>query len=366
MSTSLTPPMGAGAPWLAPLAGYTDLAFRLLCKEYGAAVCCTEMVSAKGLVFGSPGTHSYLATLEADAPVVLQLFGPESKYMLPALDMCLARGFHWFDINAGCPVPKVVKTGCGAALVRTGDSRDRLVRMVRDMAAVLGPGRLGVKYRLGWTTGDDIAVELALRLEEAGAGWLTLHPRHATQGYGGQARWEAIRRVVQAVSIPVMASGDLFQPEDGQRCMTQTGAAGVMFARGALKNPGIFEAFRRLSGQGGNPGGELPHDSPAALAGCIRRHAALAQTHNGSPSQFFRMRGFIPRYVKRLPESGTLRRRLTLCRNWEELETIAAFIATLPAMEPGEGPYDGPGDGPYDGPGAGDEARLDVEYCEKE
>ena len=336
MTAPLSLPMGPGAPWLAPLAGYSDLAFRLLCREYGAAVCCTEMVSAKGLVYGSPGTREYLATLEAEVPVVLQLFGPESGFMLPALDMCLAKGFAWFDINAGCPVPKVVKTGCGAALVRDEDGRSRLLQMVRDMARQLGPGRLGVKYRLGWTTGDDVAVELACRLEEAGAGWITLHPRHATQGYGGQARWEAIGRVVQAVSIPVLASGDLFQPEDGVRCLEQTGAAGVMFARGALKNPGIFEGFRRLAGTSVLPDVPLPHDSPQALAACIRRHAGLAREHASSPAQFFRMRGFIPRYIKRLPEGGTLRKRLTLCKNWEELETIAAVIDALPAMEPVE------------------------------
>lgn len=331
--------MGPHAPWLAPLAGYTDLAFRLLCREYGAAVTCTEMISAKGLMFGTKGTRDYLATVAEDAPVVLQLFGPEARYMLPALEYCLERGFQWFDINAGCPVPKVTKTGCGAALIRDEEARSRLLDMVRAMRERLDaaglPGALGVKYRIGWSKGDDVAVELGKRLEDAGAGWITLHPRHATQGYSGQANWEAIARVAAAVSIPVMASGDLFTPEAGARCLQETGAAGVMFARGALKNPGIFAGFRRLHSERSAPHLSLPQESPQALAACIRRHAALAQTHNVSPAQFYRMRGFIPRYVKGLPEGGALRKRLTLCTNWEDLETIAAHIATLPAMELG-------------------------------
>jgi tRNA-dihydrouridine synthase B len=323
------PPFTPEAPWLAPLAGYSDLPFRLLCREQGAACACTEMISAKGLVYESPGTWPLLRTCDADAPLVVQLFGAEQEFMLEALRRLLDKGYAWFDINAGCSVPKVAKTGAGAGLLRTLESRDRLCAMLHAMTRLtspLGRGRVGVKLRLGWDKGQDVSVELGRRLQEAGAGWLTLHPRFARQGFSGAADWSALARLVRAVDIPVLASGDLLGAADGRACLRETGCHGLMFARGAMNDPRIFRRFL----EGGGEAGER-HFSLAAL---IRRHVALIQEH-GLPRQgLLKMRTFVPRYLRGVPGAAALRKRLTLCTDWGQLEDL---LHELEALEQGSG-----------------------------
>ncbi|MGE4298745.1 MAG: tRNA dihydrouridine synthase [Desulfovibrionaceae bacterium] len=325
-------PIRPDAPWLAPLAGYSDLPFRLLCRENGAAVCCTEMVSAKGMHYSNKGTSRLLDTEPADAPLVVQLFGSEARYLDEALTRCVELGFSWFDLNAGCPVPKVVKTGAGAALSKAPDQLHTLVRAMVDAAnraglpaipPAAGPGqgravgRVGAKIRLGWDMGEDRADELALAVQEAGAGWLTLHPRHARQGYAGTAQWAALARVKALLSIPVIASGDLILPEDGVRCVRETGVDGLMFARGALANPAICAEYLHLLA-----GGEPAEPSPERVVALIRRHVALFRSHGSEHLALLRMRTIVPRYVKRLPDAGTLRRAMALCRSFEESEAI--------------------------------------------
>ena len=190
-------------PWLAPLAGYTDLPFRLLCREYGASVCCTEMVSAKGLSYHSPGTRDLLLTLPEDQPLVVQLFGCEPDVMRQAMSPLLERGFRWFDLNMGCSVPKVVRTGCGAAMLKDVPNALAVARAMVDMA---GEGHVGFKIRLGWDASQEVWAELARGLQDVGAGWITLHPRYARQGFGGTARWSALRDLAGMLDIPVIAS----------------------------------------------------------------------------------------------------------------------------------------------------------------
>jgi tRNA-dihydrouridine synthase B len=318
-----SPPIAPDAPWLAPLAGFSDLPFRLLCREHGAAVAVTEMVSAKGLCHDSPGTDDLLATTPADAPLVVQLFGSEPQYIERAMTALLERGFRWFDLNAGCPVRKVVKTGAGAALHNTPDL---LVDIAGRMAALAGPGRCGVKLRRGWAAGQDNYLELGRRLADAGTAWLALHPRHARQGYGGEADWSCLAALVRAVDVPVLASGDLFTPEAGVRCLRETGAAGVMFARGALHGPSIFARHSALLA-----GRALPAPSPAELAALIRRHAALAREHLRERHALLQMRTIVPRYVRHMPGSRALRARLVHCRTWEELDgLVCAFLLDRP------------------------------------
>ena len=243
-------PITPDAPWLAPMAGYTDLAFRLLCREHGAAVACTEMVSAKGLVYRSPGTEPLLATCPEDAPLVLQLHGAEPDVVSRAMDVLLDRGFKWFDLNAGCPAPKVARAGCGAAMLKEPDN---LLRVARAMIAGAGQGRVGVKLRLGWSRDQTVYLQLAQALEQEGVGWLALHPRFGRDGFGGNADWSALVALKRAVSVPVIASGDLRTVEDALRCIRETGADGVMFARGALRDPAVFASYTALAQK---PGGE--------------------------------------------------------------------------------------------------------------
>ncbi len=325
MPDALSPPIGADSPWLAPLAGYSDLPFRLLCREHGAAVACTEMVSAKGLLYASPGTETLLRTTPEDAPLVVQLFGSEPEPLAEAVTLCRERGFTWFDLNAGCPVPKVVKTGAGAGLVRTPSDRARLGRIVAAMAEAAGPGRLGVKFRPGFNAADAAdpatALETMRRCEDAGAAWLTLHPRSAKQGYAGEADWSAIARMVGAAAVPVMASGDLFTADAARECLRRTGCAGVMFARGALRNPLIFRELRTGEGLAGR------REAAAAL---IERHVALALAHGGGRRELLRMRTFAPRYVRGLPDAGALRKRFIACECWDDVSAVAQSLHEPP------------------------------------
>lgn len=322
-SMSETLPISPDAPWLAPLAGYSDLSFRLLCREAGAAVCCTEMVSAKGLIYYSPGTRDLLATTPEDAPLVVQLFGCDPDIMVRAMEPLLEQGFRWFDLNMGCSVPKVVKTGCGAAMLR---DVPQALAVARAMLRTAGAGRVGFKFRLGWDVGQEVWADLGRALADLGAGWVTLHPRYARQGFSGEARWSTLGELVRAVSVPVIASGDLFTAADGVRCLRETGVASVMYARGALNDPGVFHAHReRVAGR------PDPGYTPQRLRALITRHAELARQYAPGRSALLKMRTFVPRYVRHLPGARALRQHLASCFEWEMLdELLATFFADVP------------------------------------
>lgn len=328
-SSHPTLPIGPDKPWLAPLAGYSDLPFRMLCRQYGAACCETEMVSVKGLLYGGQGSTRLLATLPQDSPVVLQLFGSEPDIFERVMPGLLRRGFTHFDLNCGCSVRKVTKSGSGSALMAKPGV---LADIVRVMVAAAGPGNVGVKLRLGQDADTHNYIELGRRLAELGAGWLTLHPRTARQLFGGQAGWEHIAELVRAVPVPVIASGDLFTAEDAARCLKETGCAGVMFARGALMDPMIFDRLRDiLAGRQPQP------RSAQALAGAAVAHIALARELDGPAHQtggaFRALRAFLPRYAKGFSGIRALRQRLLACQDWDELLAQAATIAELEPLE---------------------------------
>lgn len=361
-------PIGPDAPWLAPLAGFSDLPFRLLCREQGAAVACTEMVSAKGLVYGTrqkgktggksgEGTEDLLVTTHADAPLVVQLFGAEPEFLTEATELLLARGFCWFDLNMGCSVPKVTKTGAGSALLRE-PARARAAASALFRAA--GPGRAGCKIRLGWDGAAPVYLDLAKALEDAGAAWITLHPRYARQGFSGAADAGALEKLARALSIPVLASGDLFRAQDALRCL-DTGARGVMFARGAMANPAIFRQYHALrkTPEKARRGGAFPDAGEAGAADAlgreellalILRHAELAREltpgkpgRRGYPPALLKMRTVVPRYARHLPGVKRLRLALANCESWEELDDILRrFFSeeseSRPAASPGGAP----------------------------
>lgn len=304
-------PFNPGAPWLAPLAGYSDLAFRLLCRSYGAACAVTEMVSAKGMVYHSPGTAELLATTPADSPLVVQLFGCEPEMIVRAMDMLLDSGFRHFDLNAGCPVNKVVKTGAGAALLKTPGL---LAEIAAAMVKRAGPGRVGVKIRAGWQDDDLNYLDVGRRLEDVGVAWLTLHPRHARQGYAGTAPWDRLTEFKRAVGVPVVASGDLFTARDGRDCLARTGADALMFARGALYDPTIFKHYLNSCDQGPPTGNEV--------ADLASRHAELMRTHGRPEAALRRMRSIVPRYVRGLSGARALRMEMTSCTTWERFDEI--------------------------------------------
>ena len=314
-------------PWLAPLAGWSDLPFRLLCRELGAAVCCTEMLSAKGLVYKGRNTSELLASSPDDLPLVAQIFGSEPEFMAKATVILRAQGFEYFDINMGCSVPKVTKTGSGASLLKNPG----LALEVAD--AVISncpPGRVGCKLRLGWDTGQSIFLRMGEKLAALGAAWLTLHPRYARQGFSGSADWSALKEL-RSVPVALIASGDLFFAADGLRCLQETGVDAVMYARGALRDPTIFWQHHILLGNpvrnlGGSSLGstDLPPQlkkSPQFLAAVIMRHAWLAKQH--SPQRaLLKMRTLIPQYVKNLDGARVLRQKLIACADWADFDSL--------------------------------------------
>lgn len=324
------PPIGPDKPWLAPLAGYSDLPFRMLCRRYGAACCVTEMVSAKGLLYGGHGTDRLLTTAGADGPLVVQLFGAEPDIFRRVMPGLLARGFTHFDLNCGCSVRKVTKSGSGSALMAKPGVLEDIVRAMVDAA---GPGRVGVKLRLGQDAESHNYLELGARLAGLGAGWLALHPRTARQLFAGQARWEHIAELVRAVPVPVIASGDLFTAEDAARCLAETGCAGVMFARGALMDPMIFQRLRDLLA-----GRQPKPRSALALAEAAVAHIDLARELDGGVRAFRCLRSFLPRYAKGFSGIRGLRQRLTACQDWDQLRAEAGSIAGLEAIEGLVGP----------------------------
>lgn len=319
------PVFGPDKPWLAPLAGYSDLPFRLLCREFGAAVAVTEMISARGLVHGAPATAALLANVPRDAPLVVQLFGSEPEIIALAMRGLRKLGYNNFDFNVGCPVRKVFRQHSGAALL---DDKDLLLEIARAIICAaseelpdLPPARVGFKMRSGTRPEKLVLPDLALALEDLGANWLTVHPRFASQGYGGFANWEHIAKLARRASIPVLASGDLASAERGMECLAQTGASGLMYARGALYNPAIFEDHASLA-QGVKP----VENSLERVAGIIRRHIALARTHDYRGRGFVKMRSLIPRYVRAFGGAQELRLEICKCANWGELENLLASL----------------------------------------
>jgi len=314
-------PFKPDAPWLAPLAGYSDLPFRMLCRSFGAACCVTEMVSAKGLVYGGHGTARLLTSDAGDAPLVVQLFGSEPAIFDRAMPLLLERGFTHFDLNCGCSVRKVTKGGSGSALMA---KPALLLAIVEVMLRHAGPGRVGVKLRLGSAPGEKNYLDMGQRLADLGAGWLALHPRTARQLFGGAADWSAIGTLARAVSIPVLASGDLFTAETAARCLAETGCAGVMFARGALIDPMIFQRLKDILA-----GRESAQRTPESLAATTSLHIELARNLDGTPRALRALRAFLPRYAKGFSGIRALRQAFLQCGSWEELEDTAGRIAGL-------------------------------------
>jgi tRNA-dihydrouridine synthase B len=317
------------SPWLAPLAGYSDLPFRLLAKKNGCGVACSEMVSVKGMAFKNAGTRRLLATCPENDPMVLQLFGSEADYFLPVMEKLVAMGYRNFDLNAGCPVRKVLKSGSGVQLMEDLDKLVNLASIMVEKAAEHPQGgRVGVKFRLGFNKGEEVFVDLAKRLQDVGVNWVTLHPRYGKQMFAGTANWSKLAELKKAVSIPVIGSGDLFTAEDGLRCVEETGIDTIMFARGALYDPSIFARYVAL--RRGTP---LPARDGASLAAIILEHIRLTREYEGDGRSFRKIRSIIPRYAKGLRGIRALRGSLLECKTWEILEQAVGAIAE---MEPAE------------------------------
>lgn len=299
---------------LAPMAGVTDLPFRLLCREQGAGMVCTEMVSAKAIIYKNRNTEALMAVDEAERPAALQLFGCEPEVMAEAARQIAERNFDILDVNMGCPVPKVVNNGEGSALMRhprlAGEIVAALVKAVKKPVTV--------KIRKGFDEEHVNAVEMAKILEAAGAAAIAVHGRTRMQFYSGKADWDIIRRVKEAVSIPVIGNGDVDSPEKAAAMLEETGCDGVMIARGAQGNPWIFSRTLRYL----EDGSLLPPVSRQEVKAMIFRHADMLIAAKGEYTGIREMRKHVAWYTAGFPHSARLRGRVNTVETLEELRAV--------------------------------------------
>ena len=229
---------------LAPIAGFTDVGMRYIAKKYGAGLTYTEMISCKGMVYGSEKTKELLATTSIEMPKAVQIFGEDASIMAQACTMEEIQKFDIIDINMGCPVPKVVGNGEGSALLKEPKKAQNIVREVIKQSGKI----VTVKFRKGFSKDENIAVDFARYMEDAGASAIAVHGRTREQYYSGLADWDSIARVVESVDIPVFANGDVVDVDSYFAIKDHTKASGVMIARGAIGNPQIFLEINRALG----------------------------------------------------------------------------------------------------------------------
>ena len=303
---------------LGPMAGVTDLPFRLLCKEQGAGLLCMEMVSAKAIYYNNRNTESLLEIHPDETPVSLQLFGSDPKIMSEMAKRIEERPFAILDVNMGCPVPKVVRNGEGSALMK----EPKLVYEIVSALVKAIDKPVTVKIRKGFDDDHVNAVEIAKIIEEAGAAAVAVHGRTREQYYSGKADWDIIRQVKEAVSIPVIGNGDVTSPQKADELVRRTGCDGIMIARGAEGNPWIFSEMIRWEETGELP----PRPDKDEIREMMLKHARLQLEYKGEFCGIREMRKHVTWYTKGLKGAARLREKVNAVESLEELENLLTSL----------------------------------------
>ena len=300
---------------LAPMAGVTDLPFRLLCREQGAGCVVTEMVSAKAILYNNRNTKELMQIHPQERPAAIQLFGSDPDIMAQIAARIEDGPYDFIDVNMGCPVPKVVNNGEGSALMKNPKQAEKVLSAM--VKAVKKP--VTVKFRKGFNDTSVNAVEFAKMAEGSGVAAVAVHGRTREQYYSGKADRDIIRRVKEAVKIPVIGNGDIFTPQDAGRMMEETGCDGIMVARGAKGNPWIFRRINHYL----DTGEILPGPSIEEIQAMILRHGHMLAAYKGEQTAMREMRGHVAWYTKGMPHSAALRNEIN------QVETLKGLAGLL-------------------------------------
>ena len=304
---------------LAPMAGVTDAAYRQICAELGAGLTCTELVSAKALCYQDKKSRQLLMPFPGEGPFAAQIFGSDPVCMAEAAQIAAqVSGADFIDINMGCPVGKVVSSGDGSALMKDPEKAARIAEAVVKAS----PVPVTVKMRRGWDKGSVNAVELSRMLEQVGVSAIAVHGRTRVQMYGGTADWTTIREVKEAVSLPVIANGDVFSPEDAARILKQTGADMAMIGRGCFGNPWIFQQAAALLA--GEPVPERP--SLAERCATAVRQIELAARYSCERVAVLTARRHYAWYLKGVPHASYYKEQIVRMETLEDVYRVTRGI----------------------------------------
>ncbi|MBU5425522.1 tRNA dihydrouridine synthase DusB [Tissierella pigra] len=310
--------------FLAPMAGVTDLAFRILCKEMGAGLVVSEMVSSKGMYYEDPGTKTLLQVNPKERPIAIQIFGSDSKIMSNIVEEYLnpRKDIDIIDINMGCPAPKIVKNGDGSALMK----EPKLVRQILREVIRVSQKPVTLKIRMGWDESSINGIDIAKIADEEGVAALTVHARTRDMFYSGKANWEFIKEVKENVSIPIIGNGDIFGPQDAVEMFKLTNCDGVAIGRGSQGNPWIFKRIRDIM-----VGKEdRPPTNEEIIQMCIR-HLELLCSIKGERVGVREMRKHTAWYLKGLRNSNEIKNLIYTIVSKEEIKKVLyEYIASNP------------------------------------
>lgn len=300
-----------GNVFLAPLAGYSDKAFRRLCREFGAYMCFTEMVSCEGFSRNGPRTTAIAEPYAHEQPYAVQIFGSNPRTTARAVSLLEKYNPALIDLNCGCPVPKVIKSGAGAALMKDPEKIGEIVKAMLDNT----DSAVSVKLRSGWDQSSLVYLQAAEKAQAAGASLITLHARTRKQGFKGQSIRDHIKELKKHVSLPVIASGDIFKADDALSVMRETGCDGVMVARGCFGNPFIFKQIIELNHTGQLSG--IPERNEKI--GTALRHLVLCREYYGDNYTAKEMKKHLARYCRNFDDASSLRDVLMRAgTSWEQ------------------------------------------------